>query len=295
MKYPNEEDVDNVKFESNRVMENEHEPTRLSPAVSIITPTFNSERYIRHAIDSVLRQSFRDWELLVVDDCSTDSTVDTVQSHYASDPRIKVYRQDSNQGAGPARTRALSLARGRYIAYLDADDSWSFSKLEVQTAAMRSNAWGFSCTSYDVVDADGRPLDKTIRMMPEVDYRGFLTNNLLQTVGIMVDTCIVDPKLLRMPPLRRRQDAATWLQVLKAGHKCYGIQESLAQYRRTPGSLSSNKVRAAQGVWYLYRQVERLPFWYSAFCFQRYARLAVSKRTYGNRIEHDGARAHGHP
>lgn len=117
-------------------------------------------------------------------------------------------------------------------------------------------------------------------MLPEVDYVGFLTNNLLQTVGIMVDTVIVDKKYLVMPNLRRRQDAATWLQILKAGFMCYGIDEILAEYRRANNSLSSNKFKAVKGVWSLYRDVEHLSLPFSIYCFTRYAFLAVWKRLY---------------
>ena len=111
-----------------------------------------------------------------------------------------------------ARTRALEHARGRFIAYLDADDIWYPRKLERQVSFMLANKYGFSCVSYEVIDSDGTPLNKPIRMMPKADYVGFLTNNLLQTIGIMADTHIVDKDLLRMPALKRRQDAATWLQ-----------------------------------------------------------------------------------
>ena len=117
-------------------------------------------------------------------------------------------------------------------------------------------------------------------MLPKVNYVGFLTNNLLQTVGIMVDTAMVDKECLVMPDIRRRQDAATWLQILKAGHDCYGLDEILAQYRRAENSLSSNKAKAAKGVWSLYRDIEKLSLPFSCYCFVRYAFLAVWKRVY---------------
>ncbi|TDL10056.1 glycosyltransferase family 2 protein [Mycolicibacterium obuense] len=252
----------------------------MTPIVSVITPTYNSERYVAETIASLQAQTLTDWELLVVDDCSTDNTYDLVQRIASDDSRIRLFRQEANSGAGPARTRALENSLGRYIAYLDADDIWFPDKLQRQVDFMMTRGCGFSCTSYEVIDGNGASLNKVVRMLPETDYVGFLTTNLLQTVGIMVDVQQVDKNLLRMPPLKRRQDAATWLQILKAGHKNYGMDEVLCQYRHAQNSLSSNKFRAAQGVWRLYREVEQLPLGFSLYCFARYAFLAVWKRSY---------------
>ena len=250
------------------------------PTVSIITPTFNSERYVEQTIASVLDQSFDDWEMVIVDDCSTDGTYTILEQFAARDQRIRVFRQEVNQGAGPARTRAAQEAKGRFVAYLDADDIWYPNKLETQVKFMKANGYGFTCASYEVIDNAGVPLNKYVHMLPEVDYIGFLTNNLLQTVGIMVDTTIVDPELLNMPSMKRRQDAATWLQILRAGHTNYGVPTVLAQYRRADDSLSSSRIKAAKAVWRLYRDVEKLPVGFSVYCFSRYAVLAVWKRTY---------------
>ena len=248
--------------------------------VSIITPSWNSEKYIGDTIKSVLAQTYKNWELIIVDDCSTDGTVAIAEKFAAEDSRIKIFQQEINSGAGVARTFALQKSTGRYIAYLDADDLWKPEKIENQINFMNQKKCGFSCTSYEVINDDGQTLNKKIHMLPEVDYKGFLTNNLLQTVGIMVDTSVVDKKYLVMPDIRRRQDAATWLQVLKAGYKCYGLDEILAQYRRTAQSLSSNKIKASTGVWHLYRDIEHLSLPFSCYCFVRYAVLAVWKRIY---------------
>ncbi|MCD8100236.1 MAG: glycosyltransferase [Oscillospiraceae bacterium] len=248
--------------------------------VSVITPTYNSSKYIRETIISVQAQTYTDWEMIIVDDCSTDDTCKIIDEFQDGDSRIKLFHQNRNSGAGAARTRALHESKGRYIAYLDADDIWLARKLEKQISFMTEKHCGFSCTSYEVINNEGERLNKEIHMLPESDYVGFLTHNLLQTVGIMADVSIVDKKYLEMPNIRRRQDAATWLQVLKAGYKCYGVDEVLAQYRRTNSSLSSNKLMAARGVWTLYRDIEKLSLPFSCYCFARYAFLAVWKRTY---------------
>ncbi len=254
-----------------------------APLVSIITPAYNSELYIEEAIASVRAQTYDNWEMVVVDDCSTDGTRDIVQRAAREDPRIHLLVQEEQAGAGPARTRALDNSAGRFIAYLDSDDRWHPEKLERQVDFMLTNGYGFSCASYEVINDAGASLEKRIRMMKRVDYVGYLTNNLLQTVGIMADTAIVDKALLRMPPIPRRQDAATWLQVLRAGHTNYGLSEVLGQYRRTEDSLSSNKYRAVIGIWKLYRDIEKLPLPFASYCFVRYACLAVWKRTYINK------------
>lgn len=248
--------------------------------VSVITPSWNSEKYIKRTIESVQKQTYSNWEMIIVDDCSSDKTVEIVEGIAKKDKRIRVLRQSTNSGAGAARTRAMQNATGRFIAYLDADDIWKPDKLEKQVRFMCEKNCAFSCTSYEVIDNVGKPLHKYVHMLPKVDYIGFLTNNLLQTVGIMVDTEKVDKKYLVMPDIRRRQDAATWLQVLKAGFDCYGLDIVLAEYRRAEGSLSSNKVKAVKGVWNLYREIEHLSLPFSCYCFIRYALLAVWKRVY---------------
>ena len=255
----------------------------MSEKVSIITPVWNSEKYIEKTIKSVQNQTYSNWEMLIVDDCSTDKTVEIVQKLSQEDERIKIFKQVTNSGAAKARNYSLRKATGRYIAYLDADDIWKPDKLEKQIAFMNRFNYGFSCTSYEVINDKGESLHKEIHMLPEVDYVGFLTNNLLQTVGIMADTDIIDKKYLIMPDIRRRQDAATWLRILKSGYKCYGLDEILAEYRRTENSLSSNKFKAAKGVWGLYRNIEKLSLPFSCYCFIRYAVLAVWKRIYLNK------------
>lgn len=252
----------------------------MTPLVSVIMPSYNAERHIAESIASVQSQTLGDWELLVSDDCSSDSTREIVSRMAKSDHRIRFLPLEENGGAAKARNNSLAHAQGRYIAYLDADDLWYPEKLERQVAFMEERGAAFSCTSYEVVGEDAAPLGRTVRMLDTCDYMGFLTHNLLQTVGIMADTERLDRSLLVMPPMRRRQDAATWLQVLKAGHTCHGLPDVLCAYRRVAGSLSSNKIEAARGVWHLYRDVERLPLPTSLYCFARYAALAVWKRSY---------------
>lgn len=255
----------------------------INAKVSIITPCYNSEKYILETIQSVIKQTYQNWEMIIVDDCSSDNTCSIVEEILNKEKRIKLVRLNNNSGAAISRNTALKYCSGRFIAYLDADDIWYPEKLSKQVEFMMNNGCGFSCTSYEVINNEGTKLNKNIRMKKRLDYRGFLINNLIQTVGVMVDLDKVPISCIEMPNMRRRQDAATWLQILKSGYDCYGTNEILAMYRRTEGSLSSNKIKAVKGVWYLYRNVERLSFIFSTYCFIRYALLAVWKRVYINK------------
>lgn len=252
----------------------------VTTTVSILTPVYNAGKLIKETIKSVQSQTFKNWEWHLVDDCSTDDSVEIIQEFAKSDSRIHLWQNEKNSGAAYSRNQGLKHSVGNYIAYIDADDIWTQDKLAKQLRFMREKDVAFSCTSYRVISEDGESLNKDIHMLPIADYKGFLTHNLLQTVGIMIDLSKVDKKYCQMPDLRRRQDAATWLQILKAGYYCYGLNEVLAEYRRTKGSLSSNKVKAVKGIWYLYRKVEQLKLPFAVYCFVRYAGYATWKRVY---------------
>ena len=246
-------------------------------------PSYNSEKFIRDTIDSVIAQTYLNWELLVVDDCSTDSTVEIVNEYAAKDSRVKVCVLETNQGAAVARNKALELSSGRFIAYLDSDDLWKNNKLEIQVDFMIKNNIAFSCTDYDKIEENGESLNKIIELPNKIDYALFLRNTIIQTVGVLVDTEHVSRDVLVMPNIRRRQDAATWCQILKAGFDCYRVPFCLATYRVVSNSLSSNKWKAIQGTWYLYREIEKLNFFYAVYCFIGYAFNAVKKRIYNKK------------
>lgn len=250
--------------------------------ISIITPTYNSEKYIKKTIESVRNQTYYNWEMLIIDDCSVDSTVELVKSMKENDQRIHLIELGENVGAARARNVGLENSSGRYIAYLDSDDIWMPTKLEQQVLFMKKNNVAFSCVTYEIIDSEGKRLNKVIHMLPKLNYSMFLKNNLLQTVGIMIDTNKVNKRYLVMPDIFRPEDAATWLQILKSGIDCYGIDETLAQYRRVENSLSGNKFKGALGMWKLYRNIEKLSFPFSCYCFIRYAFLAIWKRFYFN-------------
>lgn len=244
--------------------------------VSIIMPAYNSGLWICETIASVQAQTHINWELIIVDDASTDNTVELVKSEQEKDSRIMLIVSDENSGVAKARNRALREAKGRFVAYLDSDDLWVNTKLEKQLAFMKENAVAMCYTDYDIVESNGE-YRKTIRVPAQITYEAFLKKPLTCSHSVMFDTNVVDRKLLVMPDIRRGQDAATWLQVLKSGVTGHALNESLAKYRQHENSLSNNKLKAIKRTWYLYRKVEKLPLPYACMCFVSYAINAVKK------------------
>jgi teichuronic acid biosynthesis glycosyltransferase TuaG len=248
--------------------------------VSIITPVYNCEKLISETINCVLNQTYKNWEMLLVDDCSTDDSARIVKEFSKKDSRVKYIKLEKNSGAAVARNTALENSNGRFIAYLDSDDLWKSDKLEKQVDFMLKNNYAFTCTDYEKIDENGKSLNKVIKIPKKVNYNLYLRNTIIQTVGVMVDTKITGKEVLVMPNIRRRQDAATWCQILKAGHNCYALSENLSYYRVVTNSLSSNKFKAVKGTWSLYRDIEKLPLLKSCYCFVGYAFNAVKKRIY---------------
>ena len=253
--------------------------------VSIITPVYNCENLIEKTIKTVQNQTYTNWEMLLVDDCSSDNSSTIIKEIAKKDKRIRYFKLEKNSGAAIARNKALNEATGTFIAYLDSDDLWKKEKLEKQVDFMLKNNYAFTCTDYEKIDEEGKSLNKIIKIPKMVDYELFLRNTIIQTVGVMVNVKITGKRILNMPNIRRRQDAATWCQLLKNGYYCYEYPENLSYYRVVSKSLSSNKIKAVKGTWYLYRKIEKLPLHKACFCFVGYAINAVKKRIYFRKKE----------
>lgn len=247
--------------------------------VSIIAPVYNNSEFIEQTIESVQKQTYKNWEMIIVDDCSTDRTPELIKKISQKDDRIKYIKLENNSGAAIARNKALSESRGRFIAYLDADDLWKKNKIQNQIDFMLAHDYAFVCSNYEKIDVNNKIL-KQVKIPKEINYKLFLRNTIIQTVGVMIDSRKTGRELLMMPNVRRRQDAATWCQLLKSGFNCYGVPEFLAYYRVVPNSLSSNKIKAIKGTWFLYRKIEKLSLINACFCFLGYAINAVKKRIY---------------
>lgn len=219
-------------------------------------PAYNSENFIAEAIQSVQAQTFTDWELLVVDDASTDGTSRIIREIAALDQRIKPHTFSVNQGAGMARDAGLSMACGRYIAFLDADDLWMPQKLDRQLEFMTRTEQPFSFSYYDLMDEAGKPLGKTVAAPTHLNYGQLYFCNFVGNLTGMYDTDFFGK--IEISALRKRQDWMLWLTVLKKIKTASPVPESLAYYRVRRDSLSASKRKMLKYNYAVYRQFHRL-------------------------------------
>ena len=229
--------------------------------VSIIMPTYNCAKFIGETIKSVIAQTYSNFELIIVDDCSKDNTKDVVNSF--DDERIKYYKLEKNSGAAVARTTAMNMAKGKYMAFLDSDDLWMENKLEHQLKFMKDNNYNITCTAYEQVNEDGESLNKVIKTKKKADY-----NRILLDCPVGNSTVMYNVEALgkfEVPNIRKRNDDALWLQILKKEKYIYGMDEVLAKYRIRSNSISSNKLSLIKYHWQLYRDIEHLSVIRSVF------------------------------
>lgn len=238
------------------------------PLISIVTPSFNSNKFLSATINSILVQSFTDWELIVVDDCSTDDTVQLVQQFVEQDNRIKLIQLPENSGAAVARNTAIDAAMGRYITFLDSDDLWKEDKLEKQLDFMQKYNIDFSYAAYEKIDENGKVIGR-VGVPKKVTYSSLLKVCSVGCLTAMYDTAKLGK--VYMPLIRKRQDLGLWLEILKKIPCGYGITDPLAQYRVRSDSISANKMDAAKYTWRLYREVERLNLLRAIYYFSFYA------------------------
>ncbi len=256
--------------------------------VSIITPVYNAEEFIVQTIESVQAQTYNDWELLLIDDCSTDSSAELIRSFTDNDNRIRYVKLNKNSGAAVTRNTGLAMAKGRYIAFLDSDDIWKAQKLEKQMELIKEKDIGFVFTSYRYIMQDGSPMSKVARAPEKIDYNGLLKNTIIGCSTVLIDKKIIGD--FRMANVRRGQDTATWLQLLKKTDYAYGIYDDLVWYRVVSGSLSDNKFTAIKRTWNTYRNVEHLSLPKAMYVFVFYAYNAVKKRLIRDKDEIDRSR-----
>ncbi len=243
--------------------------------VSIITPAYNAERHIKYTIESVMKQDYNNWEMLIIDDGSKDTTKFIIEGFVKIDKRIKLISLTENKGVAYARNVGLKEAKGKYIAFLDSDDLWYPHKLSTQINFMNKNGYAFTFSSYEIIDNEGRKLNKVIKAPEVVDYKRLLRGNPIGCLTVILDREKIGD--FEMPNIKH-EDFATWLEITKRGFIAYGISEPLALYRRSNKSVSSNKIKSAFWTWNIYRHHQKLCFiksikclcWYVFFYLMKY-------------------------
>jgi len=236
--------------------------------VSIITPTYNSENFIIITINSIISQTFTNWELLITDDCSTDSTWGIINDFAKKDTRIKVFQLKKNSGAGIARNNSIERASGRFVAFCDSDDIWIPEKLEKQIKYLQENDLPFTFSSYQKINEFGEK--GGIVTVPSI----LSYNNLLKTCPIGCLTAIYDTKKIGkvyMPEIRKRQDYGLWLKIFKIIDSTKSMNEVLGYYRERKNSVSSNKFKAAKYHYKVLREVALAPRIKAWYYFLNYA------------------------
>ncbi|MFE3872319.1 glycosyltransferase family 2 protein [Flavobacterium sp. ZS1P70] len=232
--------------------------------VSIITPSFNSEKFIAETIRSVQNQTFPNWEMIIVDDCSTDKTVSIAEYIANNDNRVKVYKLDKNSGTGIARNTALEKASGKYISFLDADDLWKPNKLEIQVNFLRNNNLPFTFSYYDCINEQGTELNKRVEAPRNLSYRHLFFCNYVGNLTGIYDVNYLGK--IAISSIRKRQDWMLWLTILKKAKTAQPIPESLAFYRIRENSISASKVNLLKHNFTVYRRFHGFNLVLSLLC-----------------------------
>lgn len=224
-----------------------------TPLVSIVMPAYNADRFIAESINSALQQTYQNWELLIIEDASTDETCQIVQDFSKKDERIILYKLPTNQGTGFARNIGIKASKGDFISFLDADDYWEPKKLQIQVDFMLKNNVKVSFSSYELMDKHGKRMFEMVTALETVSFSKLLKANYIGNLTGMYNARVLGKTYC--PPIRKRQDWAMWLLILKKAGGATGIQESLAKYRVRKNSLSGNKWEMLHYNYKVYRKV----------------------------------------
>lgn len=244
--------------------------------VSIITPVYNRSAHIAEAMDSVLAQTYADWEMLIVDDGSSDGSAEIVRAYMEKDARIRLICNEKNLGTAGSRNVAIAQARGRYLAFLDSDDVWLPEKLGKQLALMQKESVGFCYGNAYVIDEDGSIRAKNRIAPVSITYQKLLYGNPIPCVTVLLDRRMVGE--VQMPEGVGHEDYVTWLDVISRISEARNVGEIVAKYRTSERSLSGDKKKAASWQWKIYREVLGFDWIRSVWYFCNYAVRALVKR-----------------
>nr|WP_154324770.1 glycosyltransferase family A protein [Pantoea sp. 201603H] len=245
--------------------------------ITIVTATYNSERFIAKLYENLASQTYGNWEWIIVDDCSLDNSLGLLRELKRNDSRLTVLNNEKNMGAAVSRNRAIENASGDFIAFIDSDDLWESTKLDKQLKFMLSGNYEFSFTAYSVIKEDG--VHAAVHVDLDNPKDSFTYEDMLckkATLGcstVMIKNHIISD--MKMPLLRTGQDYAFWLKILRENKTAYLLKEPLTKYRIVTGSISRNKVKKAMRQWQIYRDVESIGFFKSCYCFMNYALRAI--------------------
>ena len=240
----------------------------MNDLVSILTPTYNTEKFIRSTIDSAQNQTYTNWEMILVDDASTDNTVAIIEEFVQKDNRIKLFKLPENQGNGFARNAALEKATGKYIAYLDADDLWFPEKLEKQIQFLKANNLHFTFSFYDSIDEEGNNLKRRVESPNPLTYKQLFFCNYVGNLTAIYDIDYFGKIILETT--QKRQDWRIWLTILKQIKVAKPVPESLAFYRIRKDSVSSSKFKLIKHNFGVYREFHGYNLVFSVLLMMRF-------------------------
>ena len=235
---------------------------------------YNAEKYLEEALESVEKQTYGNYEVIIINDGSTDKSEEIINKYVKNNDKFKLIKFEKNKGVSEARNAGIKEAKGMYLTFLDADDIWKPQKLESQIDFLKRKNCDFAYTAFKYIK--GNKVSKKIEVSLEIDYKKSLSNMKILTTTTIINLSRIPKQLCYMPDTMN-EDIVTWWNILKNGRKAYGQNEVLAYYRVTKNSRSSNKFRTAKYRWKLYRQYEKFSILKSSYYFINYIILILLK------------------
>lgn len=255
-----------------------------NPLVSIITPNYNGQKFIKNTIESVIKQTLQNWEMIIVDDGSTDDSLKIIEEYARQDSRIKFLKTNLSKfpklvaGPGAARNTAIDTAKGKYIAFLDNDDLWHQTKLEKQIAFLEKNNYSLVYTWYDIIDEYDRKVGEHIPSDIKLSYTDLLKDCKIGCLTVMYDAEKLGKQFINLNKYDRYADYSLWLKITKQGNDAYCLPERLCSYRLVKGSISANKLNAMIHQWHILRHVEKLKIYFAFYNFFFYLTAGLTKK-----------------